>query len=68
LDASESLDADADSIGNNADNCILISNADQVDTDSDGLGNKCDNDDDGDGVSDSLDSFPLDGSETVDRD
>jgi hypothetical protein len=68
LDASESLDADADSIGNNADNCILISNADQVDTDSDGLGNKCDDDDDGDGVSDRLDSFPLDGSETVDSD
>jgi hypothetical protein len=68
LDVSESLDADADSIGNNADNCILISNADQVDTDSDGLGNKCDDDDDGDGVSDSLDLFPLDDSEILDTD
>ena len=32
-----------------ADNCPLVSNADQLDTDSDGTGDACDTDDDGDG-------------------
>lgn len=43
LDAAESLDTDADGIGNNADNCPTTANADQADADSDGLGDVCDN-------------------------
>ena len=68
LDRLEALDADADGIGNNADNCILTVNRDQLDTDADGLGNKCDLDDDGDGVNDDQDIFPLDSSENLDTD
>ena len=40
----------------------------QVDTDSDGISNLLDNDDDGDGVADGSDAFPLDASETLDSD
>ena len=36
----------------NADNCALVANADQLNTDGDAFGNACDADDDGDGVSD----------------
>ncbi len=68
LDASESLDADSDGIGNNSDNCILTINIDQIDTDLDGIGDVCDNDDDGDGVLDTEDAFPLDSTESVDSD
>jgi hypothetical protein len=39
-----------------------------VDTDRDGIGNNADSDDDGDGVADSSDAFPLDSSESVDTD
>ena len=39
-----------------------------IDTDLDGIGNNTDVDDDGDGVSDELDAFPLDAEETVDTD
>jgi hypothetical protein len=42
-----------------ADNCPLISNADQTDTDSNGTGDACDTDDDGDGVLDGADNCPL---------
>src|SRR5678815_5987580 len=34
-------DADADGVADGADNCTLVSNADQRDTDSDGFGNVC---------------------------
>ena len=44
LDPTEWLDTDSDSVGDNADNCPLISNADQSDVDDDGLGDVCDND------------------------
>ena len=37
-------------------------------TDTDGIGNNFDPDDDGDGVIDSLDAFPLDFSESEDSD
>ena len=39
-----------------------------VDTDNDGVGNNADRDDDGDGVVDALDAFPLDQAETIDTD
>ena len=38
------------------------------DSDGDGTGNNADDDDDGDGVADTIDAFPLDGTETVDSD
>ena len=53
-------DSDGDGIDDSIDNCVSVSNADQVDTDSDGIGNACDADDDGDNVIDSQDAFPLD--------
>ncbi|MCP5178294.1 MAG: thrombospondin type 3 repeat-containing protein [Pseudomonadales bacterium] len=59
-DPAETLDSDGDGVGNNADNCRFRANANQVDTDGDGLGNACDSDDDGDGVADVDDAFPLD--------
>ena len=53
--------ADTDTDGNDdgADNCPLISNADQVDTDSDGKGDACDSDDDNDSIADTADNCPL---------
>ena len=55
----ESADSDLDQIGDNADNCQAIANADQLDTDQDGAGNACDADDDNDGISDAVDAAPL---------
>ena len=42
------------------DNCVIVSNPDQIDTDEDGRGDECDDDDDNDGVVDSEDASPLD--------
>jgi len=67
-DPTESSDSDADGVGDVADNCTLVANTDQLDTDSDGQGDACDDDDDGDGVLDGDDAFPLDASESVDTD
>jgi len=53
-------DSDGDGIDDSIDNCVSVSNADQVDTDLDDIGNACDADDDGDNVIDSQDAFPLD--------
>ena len=39
-----------------------------LDSDQDGLGDNADLDDDGDGVRDAVDDFPLDSSETKDTD
>ncbi len=64
-DASESLDSDKDGIGNNADNCKFVKNFNQADADQDGQGNACDTDDDGDGVADTEDDFPLDPNASV---
>ena len=52
----------------NADNCPLVANADQLNTDGDAFGDGCDTDDDGDGVADTDDAFPLDANETLDTD
>lgn len=67
-DPLESVDADSDGIGDNADNCRVIANGDQLDTDFDDVGNVCDLDDDGDGIIDALDAFPLDNTEYADFD
>lgn len=52
-------DDDDDGVLDTADNCPLVSNADQIDTDNDGIGNLCDTDDDNDGIADIDDNCPL---------
>ena len=54
------LDDDNDSVLDAPDNCQSVPNLDQLNTDNDSHGNACDDDDDGDGVLDSQDAFPLD--------
>ena len=61
-------DADGDGSVDSVDNCPNIANSNQLDTDQDGKGDACDNDDDGDGVIDAFDAFPLDANETKDTD
>lgn len=60
LESTESMDSDLDGLGDNGDNCPSLANADQRNTDQDGHGDACDSDDDGDGVGDVEDAFPLD--------
>lgn len=52
-------DYDSDSVLNDIDNCIKVSNNDQLDTDGDTIGDVCDDDDDNDGVLDLNDNSPL---------
>ena len=58
-EAANNTDTDGDGVLDEADNCPLISNAEQADTDSDATGDACDTDDDGDGVFDEADNCPL---------
>lgn len=53
-------DYDNDSISDNADNCKLISNSDQLDSDKDGAGDLCDDDLDGDSIANNADNCPDD--------
>lgn len=48
-----SLDADGDGYNHDTDNCLLVSNANQLNTDGDSFGDACDTDDDNDDLSDS---------------
>ena len=59
LDAAEWADSDRDRVGDNAD-AFPDDPREQIDTDLDGLGDRADPDDDGDGVNDKEDEFPLD--------
>jgi serine protease len=80
LDSTETLDTDADGIGNNADtdddadgvldtaDAFPLDKTETLDTDADGIGNNADTDDDGDSVLDAADAFPLDKTETLDTD
>ena len=52
-------DTDSDGVLNEPDNCVEISNPDQLDSDADGLGDACDPDIDGDGVLNNTDFYPL---------
>ena len=68
-DACDDLaDRDRDTIRDLLDNCPTIANQGQENTDGDSLGNACDPDDDGDGVNDESDAFPLDPTESHDTD
>ena len=58
-DCIEILDVDNDGVGDDTDNCVDVSNINQLDTDGDGTGDACDTDDDGDGVLDIEDNCPL---------
>ena len=64
----DQLDTDGDGVGDVCDNAPTVANANQLDTDGDGLGDVIDTDDDGDGVADTDDAFPLDATESADTD
>ena len=59
LDSAEWADTDRDRVGDNAD-AFPFDRTESVDTDGDGIGNNTDTDDDGDGVADIEDRYPLD--------
>jgi len=64
----DQADTDGDGVGDVCDNAPTVANANQLDTDGDGQGDVIDTDDDGDGVPDTSDAFPLDSSESSDAD
>ena len=53
------LDSDGDSITDDIDNCIAVSNVEQIDSNNDGFGNRCDGDFDGTCVVDLNDYFTF---------
>ena len=58
LDPSETIDSDSDGVGDNGDP-FPNDPSEWLDTDLDGIGNNTDPDDDGDGVADAEDRYPL---------
>jgi hypothetical protein len=68
-------DFDGDSIADIDDNCVSLSNTDQLNSDNDSFGDVCDDDDDDDGISDDLEATlntdpktPTDATEDFDGD
>lgn len=57
--AQPNTDIDGDTVLNAFDNCVAVTNTNQLDTDNDGFGDACDDDDDNDGVLDENDNCPL---------
>ncbi len=62
------VDTDGDEVLDLEDNCPQVENTDQADLDEDGLGDACDPDQDGDGITNGNDAFPMDPNETTDTD
>ena len=66
-DASESMDADGDGLGDNADQCDDTPGSELADVNGEGCG-PSERDTDGDGLKDNLDAFPNNPNETADSD
>ena len=62
------IDSDGDTLSDSNDNCTYYYNPSQADFDGDLAGNVCDNDDDADGIDDSIDAFPLNDFYSIDSD
>ncbi|MDA9583745.1 hypothetical protein N9R70_04790, partial [Porticoccaceae bacterium] len=62
------IDSDGDKLSDGNDNCTYYYNPSQSDFDGDLVGNACDNDDDADGIDDSIDAFPLNDLYSIDSD
>jgi hypothetical protein len=62
------IDSDGDKLSDGNDNCTYYYNPSQSDFDGDLAGNACDNDDDADGIDDSIDAFPLNDLYSIDSD
>ena len=58
-------DFDLDGVLDSFDNCPINSNPNQADFDGDGLGDACDDDDDNDGIVDTVDCDPFDATVTI---
>lgn len=67
-DGTNGADTDNDGVLDAVDNCPATANINQADLDNDGIGDVCDTDDDGDGIPDTEDAFPMDDSEDTDTD